>query len=598
MIQGAYANVLDYGASPSASSAENQTAFEAAIAASDSVFIPEGNYNITGPLYINGTGKKVVGAGMGATKLTITGAGAGVIIGNSVFTSETNHDIAFSDVWISGGTYALQVGSSTSPLTFVGEISRVKLTNATAGGLYLYQAIASFNDLAINNNYRGIVTLVAGGDPTASIFNRCRIYQNTNEGWYCETAWAFQFNECNFESNGKEGVKFSKNDGKIITNVAFNSCWFESNLTDGTLSSGNVSSVINGTSKPSVVAFTSCEFNGVTGSGSGNIHIIGYFDSISLINNRYLTPNASCVNIQGANIDGVSIGPQADVITSAQKIIVIDNNIKIPKGNLSVLSGIATITGTVNTTVLNVTTGNVAVDDGSLLNYYVSSTADTNIGGAFFNLAQGGIGLRRLACGTDTDRGGLWFGCAGVLNARMWADDSGIFRWNAADPTSATDGTVIGTQTFSGTHVYKAGDLDLQLGESVKLIGNKIYRTTSANDPTCCGIYAGKSSLLKTSFNEIVAHAVVTESGETIIVYDEDCGHSVISLGDTITDQNNIETYGVLVDCDVSAGDYLCTSNVPGKLTKQTDDLMHNYTIAKAMEDGNSSNPVYAYILS
>ena len=136
-----YVSVEDFGASPSASSAANQSAFDTALAASDSVFIPEGNYNITGPLYINGTGKKVFGAGMGATKLTITGAGAGVIIGNSVSTSETNHDISFSDVWISGGTYALQVGSSTSPLTFIGEISRIKLTDATAGGLYFYQAI-------------------------------------------------------------------------------------------------------------------------------------------------------------------------------------------------------------------------------------------------------------------------------------------------------------------------------------------------------------------------------------------------------------------------------------------------------------------------
>jgi hypothetical protein len=46
---------------------------------------------------------------------------------------------------------------------------------------------------------------------------------------------------------------------------------------------------------------------------------------------------------------------------------------------------------------------------------------------------------------------------------------------------------------------------------------------------------------------------------------------------------------GMLNVCDengnIEAGDYLCSSNVPGKGMKQTDDLLHNYTVAKAMED-------------
>ena len=35
----------------------------------------------------------------------------------------------------------------------------------------------------------------------------------------------------------------------------------------------------------------------------------------------------------------------------------------------------------------------------------------------------------------------------------------------------------------------------------------------------------------------------------------------------------------------IEAGDLLCTSAVPGHLMKQDDDLMHGYTVAKAMED-------------
>ena len=374
-----YVSVNDFGASPSASSAVNQTAFEAALSASNSVYIPEGNYNITGPLYINGTGKKVYGAGMSASKLTITGGGLGIVIGNSGSTSATNHDIVFSDVWISGGTYALQVGSVNSPLTFIGEVSRVKLTDATAGGLYLYQAIASFNDMAINSNYRGIVTLVAGGDPTASMFNRCRIYQNTNEGWYCETAWNFQLNECNFESNGKEGVKFVKNDGTVITNVTFNSCWFESNLTDGTLSSANVLMTATGSTLPSNITFYDCEFNTVTGSGSGNIHIKGGSDPITLTGNRYVTPSSSCVNISSANSFGFATDNSA-VFVSSSRINVLSGNLQLTSAAASVGGGSANFVSLGSTTATTVgAAGGASALPATPLGYLIAYVGTTQV---------------------------------------------------------------------------------------------------------------------------------------------------------------------------------------------------------------------------
>ena len=42
MINGATANVLDYGASPTATAAENAAAFTAAIASGKTVFVPNG----------------------------------------------------------------------------------------------------------------------------------------------------------------------------------------------------------------------------------------------------------------------------------------------------------------------------------------------------------------------------------------------------------------------------------------------------------------------------------------------------------------------------------------------------------------------------
>ena len=52
MIAGAAVNVLDYGASPSATSAQNKTALVAALAANNAVYIPAGTYTIDGSINI------------------------------------------------------------------------------------------------------------------------------------------------------------------------------------------------------------------------------------------------------------------------------------------------------------------------------------------------------------------------------------------------------------------------------------------------------------------------------------------------------------------------------------------------------------------
>jgi hypothetical protein len=38
-------------------------------------------------------------------------------------------------------------------------------------------------------------------------------------------------------------------------------------------------------------------------------------------------------------------------------------------------------------------------------------------------------------------------------------------------------------------------------------------------------------------------------------------------------------------------GDYITTSSMPGKGMKQDDDLLHNYTVAKARENVTFSSP-------
>ena len=87
MIEGAIYNVLDYGASTSASASANSTAFQATINAAKvtggTVFIPAGSYTYDVGMLVDKGNVQLVGEGLNATILTYTGLGAGVIIGDS-----------------------------------------------------------------------------------------------------------------------------------------------------------------------------------------------------------------------------------------------------------------------------------------------------------------------------------------------------------------------------------------------------------------------------------------------------------------------------------------------------------------------------------
>ena len=83
MIDGALVNVLDYGASPSASASVNRAAIQSAINAADYIYIPEGTYEIDATLICYGK-KKIVGAGSDSTIIKRLNATAQTIDGNTV----------------------------------------------------------------------------------------------------------------------------------------------------------------------------------------------------------------------------------------------------------------------------------------------------------------------------------------------------------------------------------------------------------------------------------------------------------------------------------------------------------------------------------
>jgi hypothetical protein len=91
MIDGSVGNVLDYGASPSATGAQNSAAFQAALDANKTVFVPEGNYDISVSLNLNG-GNILCGVGVNS-KLNYTGADQAILL------NSTYHGV-IKELWI------------------------------------------------------------------------------------------------------------------------------------------------------------------------------------------------------------------------------------------------------------------------------------------------------------------------------------------------------------------------------------------------------------------------------------------------------------------------------------------------------------------
>ena len=60
--------------------------------------------------------------------------------------------------------------------------------------------------------------------------------------------------------------------------------------------------------------------------------------------------------------------------------------------------------------------------------------------------------------------------------------------------------------------------------------------------------------------------------------WDENC------YGITVNSVGNGRVWVTNIAGDIENGDFICSSNIPGYGQMQDDDLMHNYTVAKATE--------------
>ena len=98
------------------------------------------------------------------------------------------------------------------------------------------------------------------------------------------------------------------------------------------------------------------------------------------------------------------------------------------------------------------------------------------------------------------------------------------------------------------------------------------------------------------------------EDGDTVVADDYSKMWKVASLGDSRQEADDSSTQPDLAGfkvCNeggaIEAGDLLCTSSTAGYLMKQDDDIIHGYTVGKAMEDvtfdeNGQASGIYGYI--
>ena len=148
-------------------------------------------------------------------------------------------------------------------------------------------------------------------------------------------------------------------------------------------------------------------------------------------------------------------------------------------------------------------------------------------------------------------------------------------------------GNVEPPKKFTAGHAYEMGE-DLTGKEGCALImkAGKVFLSTSPKDKRIIGflekIFEGKSSLDNSFHNKLAAVIGLGDSKDWKITYEKDQSGNVIPIDDihTIKGVNICHENG-----NIEIGDFLTTSSTPGYFMKQDDDLVHNYTAARCMED-------------
>ena len=425
MIQGAPVNVLDYGADPTGV-ADSTQAIQDAIDTGNSVYLPTGTYKTSSTLTFNTTFQNFTGDGTGS-KIRYTGTGIAILIDG---TASPAYRIlsTFGDFFVEGNS-----GASAGTGIKVSECANVLLQNIYIRsfnvGLFLKGSlISNFNNVyCLENLTVGILmeTGVVIASPVNLVsFNYCQVVGGSSEAVRCTEGASITFNSCEFEAVGQVGNAFpicnftDMGTTGISPAVIFNSCWFEAN------------------------------------EGVADIYYRGFDTNSGL-------------SITGTNFYSTSVTSSIDVDDGIISIFGCGINPVVSGNNLLIGSGVSgSILGCAYLSLSNSST-NVTIQTSKQNSYRTPVNTISGQGFGVFRTGSSGsmFKINNLATGNRLDfvsdvaadefyfanniyLDGAWNTSLLRMGAyRLWVDSSGNLRIKNGTPTSATDGTVVGTQT-------------------------------------------------------------------------------------------------------------------------------------------------------
>jgi hypothetical protein len=148
-------------------------------------------------------------------------------------------------------------------------------------------------------------------------------------------------------------------------------------------------------------------------------------------------------------------------------------------------------------------------------------------------------------------------------------------------------GNVEPPKRFTAGHAYEVGeDLTGKAGSALIMNSGKVFLSTNPKDKRVIGflekIFSGVSSLDSTQHDNLASVIGIGDSKhwKEVVVSDVSGNKISTTYTPTIGGANVCNENG-----NIEVGDFLTTSSKPGYFMKQTDDLVHNYTAARCMED-------------
>lgn len=448
---------------------DDTASIQAAFAASKSVVLPPGDFIVTGPITIPSAGK-LIGSGVGATRIFCRGASAGFVLSAPVGITNAIQGCDISDMSIVGQSGALTALKMQS--VFRSRIERVVFSGFFGAQVSLTQLWDSwFEDCYFiandSSNRTAAITISngTGGDNSNNLrFVNCTWETLQAGAMYSKNETGTSSNNYNFFFSG------CKSEGCNLAQTAPAQFYF-----------GGVNAHPGIAFKKHFAAWLETETTNttfVTGVGVGQLSIEDFYATLK---NPYVAPLVSMSNGRGIYMKNISIQDTASGTPAFTSYFFKDlggtinffaenlmyNNSTLANGANSTMNSSAQYSPryirTFGIEGLRIEKQNTGSDGYYQVNLNVDGTIteNTTLNGTATPSAATRVQTKQLLSagnvngvaivstnGSIRAEGGAWNSGKLLLGSyRVWVDSTGRLRIKSGDPTGDTDGTVVGAQS-------------------------------------------------------------------------------------------------------------------------------------------------------